>query len=85
MSLVDDDRTRDIAEAAGRSAAREMALLIGIDVSTPAGVQRAQRNWAFLDDLRSGTSMVKRKIVLTVIGSIITAIVGYLVLFFRSH
>jgi hypothetical protein len=62
-----DSDTKDIAREAGREAAREM-MMLGIDVSTPEGVQKAQRNWAFLDDLHDVVRAVRHKTFMTIIG-----------------
>jgi hypothetical protein len=80
VSAEEDEHVKIIASAAGKAAAREMLLLLGIDASTPAGIQRAQRNWVFLDDLRVGTTAVKRKIFVGVFGAIITALLAYMAL-----
>jgi hypothetical protein len=80
-----DDNIERIAKSAGREAARELLLLLGIDASTPAGIERAQRNFAFLDDLRSGTQAVKRKTIMTVVAAMITAAMAYAAIGFRGH
>lgn len=80
-----DDHIEEIATKAGKAAARELALMIGIDASTPAGILRAQRNWAFLDELNAGTSAVKRRALVAAVGAIVTAIFGWVALYLRHH
>lgn len=79
-----DDHTRIVAKAAGAAAARELLLMLGVDVSTPAGIVRAQRNFAFLDDLHTGTKLVKRRVILGVVGAVITTVLAWMALGFRS-
>lgn len=84
--MADDNQsTEDIAKAAGREAARELLMLLGIDATTPQGIQKAQRNFAFLDDLQTGTQAIKRKTFVTVVGAIITAALAYMALGFQFH
>lgn len=80
---ADDAHTLAIAKAAGREGARELLLMLGVDVSTPVGIQRAQRNFVFLDDLRVGTAAVKRRIFFGIIAAVITTIAAWVALGFK--
>jgi hypothetical protein len=86
---MDNSRIEEIAKEAGREAGREavreMLIALGIDASTPDGIKAAQRNFLFLDDLVTGTEAVKRKVWLTVIGAIVTALLAYVALGFKQH
>ncbi len=81
---VNERSVEEIARAAGRESAREVLLLLGIDATTPEGIRQAQRNFAFLDDLRTGTDAVKRRVALTVVGAVVTAALAYLALGLRQ-
>jgi hypothetical protein len=77
-------RVNEIAQAAGKEAAREILLLLGIDASTPKGIENAQRNFAFLTDLRLGTAAVKGKTLMLVVGAVFTAVMAWLTLGMQS-
>lgn len=77
------EHSEETAKAIGREAAREVLMLLGIDASTPDGIQRAQRNYAFLDDLRSGTQAVKHKTIWLFLSSILTAAAAYIAIHFQ--
>jgi len=80
---MDESDVQEIAKAAGRESARELLMLLGIDATTPDGIQKAQRNFIFLDDLRTGTDAVKRRAALTLVGTIVTAALAYVALGFH--
>lgn len=80
MSSANDPYHEEIAKAAGREAAREVLMLLGIDASTPAGIKEAQRNFAFLDDLRVGTETVKRRTLLWAVSAVLTAAAAWVTL-----
>lgn len=75
--------TEEIAKAAGREAARELLMLLGVDATTPDGIRQAQRNFAFLDDLRTGTQAIKQKTAVAILGAIVTAALAYAALGFK--
>lgn len=75
-----ETHVEEIAKAAGREAARELLLALGIDASTPRGIQKAQRDFAFLGDLRTGTEAVKRKTLMWLVGTVLTAVAAWIVL-----
>jgi GTP cyclohydrolase I len=78
-------RVNEIAQQAGREAAREMLMLLGIDASTPKGIETAQRNFAFLTDLRVGTDAVKGKTLMLIVGAVFTAVMAWLTLGMSRH
>lgn len=78
-----DTSVEEIAKTAAREAVHETLMLLGIDAETPAGVQKAQRNFIFLDDLRAGTEAVKRRTLMLTVGAIFTAIAAWVTLGMR--
>lgn len=83
MSQIEEDSAKEIAKTAAREAVYETLMLLGIDAETPAGVRQAQRNFIFLDDLRTGTEAVKRRTLMLTVGAIFTAIAAWITLGMR--
>jgi hypothetical protein len=77
-----EERTEAIAERAAERAVIKTLLAIGIDISSPGSILRAQDNFSFLDTLNSGQKAVKRKVGLTAIGVLVTGLIGYVLLVF---
>jgi hypothetical protein len=82
MSIT-EARLEEVAKAAAREAVQETFLMLGIDASSPGAIERAQRDFLFLRDLRSGTDAVKRKTLLWFFGVILTTIAAYVALGFK--
>jgi hypothetical protein len=83
MTAPVNDTIEEIARAAAREAVHETLMLLGVDASTPSGVQKAQRNFIFLDDLRTGTEAVKRRTLMLTVGAIFTAVAAWITLGMR--
>jgi hypothetical protein len=80
---VSETRLEEVAKAAAREAVHETLLMLGIDASTPGAIERVQRDFLFLRDLRSGTDAVKRKTLLWAVGVVLTTIAAYVALGFK--
>lgn len=72
-----EERIEEIAERTAERVAQKILLGVGIDISTPEGILRAQDNFRFLDSFNESTKEVKRKTILTLVGIFITGMAGY--------
>lgn len=73
-----EERTEAIAERAAEKVAHKLLLGIGIDVSSPEAILRAQDNFRFLDSFNESTKEVKRKTIMTLVGIFVTGMAGYM-------
>ena len=78
------DDINKTAEEADR-ALRKLFLTLGVDLSDPKAVIAFQDDLRFLASWRESTQAVKRKALLTAVGTIVARILGYLLLAFRAH
>jgi hypothetical protein len=83
MTAANDAHLEEIAKTAAREAVHETLLMLGIDASSPGAIERAQRDFLFLRDLRSGTDAVKRKTLLWFVGVLLTTVAAYIALGFK--
>lgn len=79
------EEMHDVAEQAADRAVKRMLLTLGVDINSPEAIIRFQRNVAFMDALRASSDAVKRKAILTAVTVLVTGMLGYLWLAFRSH
>lgn len=71
-----EDQLREMMEESSQKGVQDAFLLVGIDISTPAGVIQAQRDWDHLRGWRKASDHVKRQGVITAAGIIIAALLG---------
>lgn len=69
-------------EAVAKAAVKETFLALGVDVSDPQAVIDMQADFRHLRAWRESTEAVKRKALLTAVGFIMTAGLGWLGLMF---
>lgn len=78
------DEVDAIATMAAERAVRSTLLSLGINTETPAAIVEAQLDFQHLRAWRESTEAVKRKALLTAVTMLVTGMIGYLVLAFRS-
>ncbi|VIO73910.1 hypothetical protein [Bradyrhizobium ivorense] len=83
-----DSDTKRIAAAAAKEALQEFLLLLGVDISTPAGVIELQRDFHHIRNAREAVdtvrSAVRSKVVDVLTGSAVTGAIG-VVAYYVSH
>lgn len=71
----------DVDKVAQRAVEKTL-LTIGIDISTPEAIVRAQDNFGFLDKLNAGQKDVKKNAIRTLVGAAVTGALAYLTIAF---
>lgn len=71
-----------VADAAARRAVQDMLLTLGVDTSDPDAVIGMQADFRHLRAWRKSTEAVKHKALLSAVGFIVVAVLGWLLVAF---
>lgn len=76
---------KHVAEEAAEGALRKFLLMIGVDVSSPAAMIELQADFRHLRNTRTTATAIWQKVLMVVVGSAVTGIIGAVVYYVTHH